>query len=429
MKKINKIYGFLKAAVAIAVVLALVFPSLTAVKTMDDVGEGTMIIESKIVNAGDTNVLLNVTGSWSTPIGAYQIIIVYDPIMITRCQVDFSGTIAESAQYKEIGELYGDGKRNPGVLWLPATAGPAAGEGLLFKLWVDISPSAPEGTHVLQIMDHQWWPDPVNGPSRTRFSTQDGFGYYADTTEGVLKIGNLAPYTPDAADPVNGATDVELMTCLTFDAGDPDVNDQVTYDIYFDDELKATVGPEIADGDTNEITYCNDDLDGDGVQGLPFSSTHTWYVVAEDNYGASATSLEFEFTTTENAVPSNPTIVGMINLVPGEEADYKFKAIDPDGHDVFFSINWGDGSYGTWEGPYASGEEAVFSHSWSMQGKYEIKVKVKDVFGDESEEEGTHKVTVPNEATTPIFIKILQTLCDMFPRIGELLQVIFPFLA
>ena len=42
-------------------------------------------------------------------------------------------------------------------------------------------------------------------------------------------------------------------------------------------------------------------------------------------------------------------------------------------------INWNDGTYAWWIGPYASGEIVKVSHSWSKEGSYTIWSKVKDV--------------------------------------------------
>lgn len=55
---------------------------------------------------------------------------------------------------------------------------------------------------------------------------------------------------------------------------------------------------------------------------------------------------------------------------------------NPDGDDVYYFINWGDGTSSDWIGPFASGETAIISHDWSEDGTYDLKVKAKDPDGE-----------------------------------------------
>ncbi|UCD14686.1 MAG: PKD domain-containing protein, partial [Thermoplasmatales archaeon] len=58
---------------------------------------------------------------------------------------------------------------------------------------------------------------------------------------------------------------------------------------------------------------------------------------------------------------------------------------DPDGDLLYLWVDWGDGNMSGWLGPYNSGETVSFTHWWTKTGIYEIKMKVKDVYGNESE--------------------------------------------
>jgi len=71
--------------------------------------------------------------------------------------------------------------------------------------------------------------------------------------------------------------------------------------------------------------------------------------------------------------------------VVGEE--YTFCIEIPDGPDAepFYVIwDWGDGNPSEWLGPYAPGEIACASHSWNEPGVYDIRVKLKNEYGHES---------------------------------------------
>jgi hypothetical protein len=57
---------------------------------------------------------------------------------------------------------------------------------------------------------------------------------------------------------------------------------------------------------------------------------------------------------------------------------------DPDGDQLYGYWSWGDGT-GGWFGPYDSGQIGSASHAWSEPGNYSIRVKIKDIWGVESD--------------------------------------------
>jgi hypothetical protein len=83
--------------------------------------------------------------------------------------------------------------------------------------------------------------------------------------------------------------------------------------------------------------------------------------------------------------PNKPNIEGPIKIKIGEQYEYKFSAIDPYEGNVYFLIDWDDGTFEEWIGPYASAEKATFSHTWAENGKYIIKVKARNIYFEESE--------------------------------------------
>ncbi len=93
----------------------------------------------------------------------------------------------------------------------------------------------------------------------------------------------------------------------------------------------------------------------------------------------------FTITAVANEPPSAPEIdgptVGDVNV----EYVFMFRSVDPDGDEVYYYIDWGDGNETGWVGPYTSGEKAEISHSWEEPGTYTIQAKAKDSHGAESE--------------------------------------------
>lgn len=77
--------------------------------------------------------------------------------------------------------------------------------------------------------------------------------------------------------------------------------------------------------------------------------------------------------------PEAPGIDGPIEGEIGEEYDYIFVAEDPNGDDIYYYIEWGDGEKENWVGPYPSGEEISVSHTWIREGTYIIKARARDI--------------------------------------------------
>ncbi|UCD13933.1 MAG: Zn-dependent exopeptidase M28 [Thermoplasmatales archaeon] len=95
-----------------------------------------------------------------------------------------------------------------------------------------------------------------------------------------------------------------------------------------------------------------------------------------------------------NMPPKVPTINGPTQGIVGEEYEYSFVSIDPEGSDVYYYIKWGDGQVEEWIGPYNSGEEINVAHVWSKQGIHSITTKAKDINDSESRWAVPYSVTI-----------------------------------
>ena len=81
--------------------------------------------------------------------------------------------------------------------------------------------------------------------------------------------------------------------------------------------------------------------------------------------------------------PEKPS--GPVQGKAGEIYYYQSFTNDPDGDKIYYLFDWGDGNYSEWLGPFSSGEIVNSSHAWAEKGNYSIRVKAKDVNGEESE--------------------------------------------
>jgi uncharacterized protein YceK len=77
--------------------------------------------------------------------------------------------------------------------------------------------------------------------------------------------------------------------------------------------------------------------------------------------------------------PAPPVLTGPDSGIINELYTYSAVTTEPDGEDVYYYFDWGDGSNSGWLGPFASGQTAVAQKSWGAEGTYTVKAKAKDI--------------------------------------------------
>ena len=92
-----------------------------------------------------------------------------------------------------------------------------------------------------------------------------------------------------------------------------------------------------------------------------------------------------------------------------QKYSYSSIATDADGDMLYYLWDFGDGE-AKWTGPYNSGEKVVQSHSWARRGSYEVKVKVRDVYGRESEWSDPLPVKMPLQFSFPRLVEMLEKI-------------------
>lgn len=173
--------------------------------------------------------------------------------------------------------------------------------------------------------------------------------------------------------------------------------------------ISYTFTTSSTDPEGNQIYYRFDWGDGNFSDWLgPFDSgenveaTYSWKyggnykirVKAKDPYCAESEWSDGFDISIINDLPDTPTISGEISGNVGVSYEYTFVTTDPDGDDVYYYTDWGDGTTSGWLGPHQSGAQVSTTHSWSEQGTYTVKVKAKDIHYAESDW-GYLEVTMP----------------------------------
>jgi pyrrolidone-carboxylate peptidase len=119
-----------------------------------------------------------------------------------------------------------------------------------------------------------------------------------------------------------------------------------------------------------------------------------------------------EYLSLINSPPELPNISGPTNGKFGENYEYTISAIDPEGDNVYYWIEWFDDCPGVfWDGPYKSGEEIKVSNSWDQQGTYTISVRAKDSNGAISD---TATLTVTMPKNKYLWFNILDIIKEKF---------------
>jgi hypothetical protein len=102
------------------------------------------------------------------------------------------------------------------------------------------------------------------------------------------------------------------------------------------------------------------------------------YVLSKTKLGPNGETGDIRRIFIDNNKPTAPIINGRTKGNVDVEYTYSIVSSDPDGEDLFYYIDWGDGSIEDWSGPYTSGEEQTFTHTFSQEKNYVIKAKAKN---------------------------------------------------
>jgi hypothetical protein len=127
-------------------------------------------------------------------------------------------------------------------------------------------------------------------------------------------------------------------------------------------------------------------------------------------------------TASANSPPEKPTIDGPTSGNTGTSYTYRFCSNDPDGDDIYYCVDWGDGVGEVCIGPVSSGTCLEEDHTWTSDGDYTIKVKAQDTNQEESDY-ATLSVSMPKSKTLPVlFQHILEKILIQFPVLRILLD-------
>jgi len=127
-----------------------------------------------------------------------------------------------------------------------------------------------------------------------------------------------------------------------------------------------------------------------------------------------------------NSGPNRPnTIEGPNTCSVLKDYSFSSSCQDPDGDPIYYLFDWGDEQNSGWRGLIESGESFEAKHSWSLIDNLEIRVKTRDIFGEESPWSEPLSVTTSKHKTLniPVF-----KLLENYPFLYKLSNSIIFFL-
>ena len=151
---------------------------------------------------------------------------------------------------------------------------------------------------------------------------------------------------------------------------------------------------------------------------------HTIKLQIEDNYGYNSEAV-LNFEIFDNRPPYSILHISCPkDLTCGKEYKFNFVLNDPDGDNLTYFVNWGDGFYETF-GPYKPNQTFCITHKWQLLGNFTVFILAFDDFGACAEGTDMFNVTVSiDNATKNIFERFLEKHIRLEMVIQEIIGIL-----
>jgi parallel beta-helix repeat protein len=112
------------------------------------------------------------------------------------------------------------------------------------------------------------------------------------------------------------------------------------------------------------------------------------------NIGSDTSNTTFSIL---NLQPMAPQISGPSQGGNGIPFNFTVVATDPQGKQIYYKFDWGDGNFSDWLGPIDSSVLFKTSYAWATDGNYSIRVKAMNIDGDESNWSVVHQISIAEQ--------------------------------
>ena len=132
---------------------------------------------------------------------------------------------------------------------------------------------------------------------------------------------------------------------------------------------------------------------------------------------------DYEIQYDSFGVPFMYAIYGATAPIKDNEYNYMFRAIDPDQEDIYYLIDWGDGTTEETVGPFESGEDAIAKHVWTETGEFNINAKALDKNGYESNSLTLNILVKENKALRKPIFRVFENHPILYRIINYILKL------
>ena len=163
--------------------------------------------------------------------------------------------------------------------------------------------------------------------------------------------------------------------------------------------------PAVSDGKVyvstrgNGTLYCHDAFTGGIIWSKKLTETYieSSPALAYNNLYIGAGYGHDLYAFGSNDPPYTPIIDGPTEGLVNVDYEFSFETTDPDEDDIYYYIDWGDGNFEKWIGPYESDEEVKVNHNWTSGGDFNIKAKARDSYANETDWSDPLTIHITNE--------------------------------
>jgi hypothetical protein len=189
------------------------------------------------------------------------------------------------------------------------------------------------------------------------------------STVGVPSATAAPPAEPSLPTPANGSSGVTIFIELEWVSNESGL----THDVYFGAENP----PPLYATNITGTSYRPQTR-------LQLNTTYYWQIVSYNGAMETNVSPVWSFVTAGDQPPFRPVVLdGPVAAGPDIELEFATVAPDPEGDQVYYQWDWGDGNISDWLGPYGFGEQTKTTHYWAENGTYDIRVRARDALGEE----------------------------------------------
>jgi hypothetical protein len=201
---------------------------------------------------------------------------------------------------------------------------------------------------------------------------------------------NYPPTTPSTpVGPAQGAVNVPYyFSTRSFDHE----NDDIRYQFYWGDGTRSDWGGYVVSGAFDSA-----------VKSWTRPGTYSVRARARDKAGEISDSSEPHTINVLLSLPNRSPRVPDVPSGPDTAAidlvrTFSTSGTDPDGDDVSFRFDWGDGSTSGWSALRPSGSAVSDTHAWHAAGTFPVRAMARDIKGLVSDWSDAHQLVVRDSA-------------------------------